>query len=88
MNKLLSITALTFLASTAFANTEVGDIYTGKHVSAEKAHAIQMGSNETYGSLLISQPADHKDAANLKGQQGEGELYADILFNQATSHKG
>lgn len=71
MNKLLVITTLTLLTSTAWANNEVGDSYTGKHVKSEKAHALQMGMNETNGSQQIAQPADHSHVAGTKNQKSE-----------------
>ena len=87
MKKLLTIAALTLLTSTAFANTEVGDTYAGKHISAEKAHDIQMGSNEAYGSMMIKQPADHKDTSNQNIQRGEGENYGSMMIKQPPHHK-
>ncbi len=86
MKKLLAITALTLLTSSAFAYNEVGDAYSGKHASSEKAHSIQMGTNENYGSQLIPQPADHKDGANFKNQQGENESYGSMMIDQPADH--
>jgi len=65
MKKLIAIAALTILTSTAWAHNNTGNSYSGNHISSEKAHAIQLGSNEFYASVLISQPADHQDKAGV-----------------------
>jgi len=77
MNKLLilALTSLTLLTSNAWAHNAVGDSSSTDHVVAEQAHAIQKGGNQFYGSMLISQPADHADAKNTSAQKGTNELY-------------
>lgn len=85
MKKLFAITSLLLLTSTAWADNEVGDT-SDVHVKAEKAHDVQRGQNEQYGSMMMNQPADHKDVAGEKLQRGEAESYGSMMIKQPADH--
>lgn len=68
MKKIFAIAILALLSSSAFAHDRImggnPDMYGSPlldHGTAEKAHALQMGYGDQYGSSLIAQPSDHAD---------------------------
>jgi hypothetical protein len=85
MKKLFVITSLVLMTSTAWADNEVGDA-SAVHTKTEMAHDVQKGQNEQYGSMMMKQPADHKDMAGDKVQQGKGEMYGSMTIPQPADH--
>lgn len=85
MKKIVAITSLVLMTSTAWADNEVGDA-SSVHTKAEMAHDMQRGQNEMYGSMMMKQPADHMDDASDRHQQGEGEMYGSMQIEQPADH--
>ncbi|MEN8180397.1 MAG: urea transporter [Pseudomonadota bacterium] len=74
MKKIIAFASLALLTSVAWSHDKTfggnPDLYGSPlldHGKAERAHAVQMGIGDSYGSQLIPQPADHMHKAEPVG---------------------
>lgn len=94
MKKIFVFTSIALLTANVWASdkfvgvgNEMDHSILSEHGPGEKAHALQKGKGEMYGSIDIPQPADHSHmATDNTMQKGEGETYGSINIPQPADH--